>query len=92
MPLEFLNVQAFWILLSLPFVVGAVGWGGHRRRAILREFGRMDLLLQFSRFPAGGKTIYQVLPAALCLGLLVLSVARPILPRISGETLGIELE
>jgi Ca-activated chloride channel family protein len=87
MPLEFLNVQAFWILLSLPFVVGAVGWGCHRRRVILREFGRMDLLLHFSRFPAGGKTIYQILPAALCLGLLVLSMARPIFPGISGETL-----
>jgi Ca-activated chloride channel family protein len=87
MPLEFLNAQAFWILLSLPFVAGAVGWGCRRRRAILREFGRMDLLLQFSRFPPGGKTIYQVLPAALSFGLMVLSVARPILPGTSGETL-----
>ena len=87
MPLEFLNIKAFWTLLGLPFVGGAIWWGFRRRRAILREFGRMDLLIQFSRFSLGGKTIYRVLPAALCFGLLVFSMARPILHGNYGEIL-----
>jgi Ca-activated chloride channel family protein len=87
MPLEFLNIQAFWTLLGLPLVGGAIWWGTRRRRAIFREFGRMDLLLQFSRFSPGGKTINQVLPTLLCFGLLVFAMARPILQGISGETL-----
>ncbi len=85
MPLEFLNKQAFWILLGLPIVVGAIWWGLRRRRAILREFGGMDLLIQFSRFSPERKTIYAVLPTALCFGLLVFSVARPMLHGNSGE-------
>ncbi len=87
MPLEFLNIQAFWTLLGLPLVGGAIWWGTRRRQAILREFGQMDLLHQFSRFSPGGKTIHQVLPTLLCFGLLVFSMARPILQGISGETL-----
>ena len=87
MPLEFLNIQAFWILLGLPLVVGAIGWGTRRRRDILREFGRMDLLLQFSRFSPGGRTIDRILPTVLCFGLLVFAMARPVLQGISGETL-----
>jgi len=78
MPLGFLNTHAFWTMLGLPFVVGAVLWGWYRREAILREFGRMNLLIQFSRFPLGCKPVYHVLPAALCFGLLVFSMARPI--------------
>lgn len=79
MPLDFLNVHAFWTMLGLPFVAGAVWWGLRRREAILKEFGRMDLLIQFSRLPLGCKPVYQVLSAALCFGLLVISTARPIL-------------
>jgi Ca-activated chloride channel family protein len=79
MPLEFLNIQAFWIMFGLLFVVGAVLWGVHRRQAILREFGRTDLLIQFSQFTQGCKTVYRVLPPALCFGLLVTSMARPVL-------------
>ena len=85
MPLGFLNTHAFWTILGLPFVVGAVLWGWHRREAILRELGRMDLLIQFSRFPLGCKPIYQVLPTALCFGLLVFSMARPVLHGHSRE-------
>jgi Ca-activated chloride channel family protein len=85
MPLGFLNPHAFWIMLGLPFVVGAVLWGLRRREAILGEFGRVDLLIQFSRFSLGCKPVYQVLPAALCFCLLVVSVARPILHGNSKE-------
>ena len=79
MPLEFLNVKAFWAMMGLPFVVGAVLWGLRRRRAVLREFGGMDLLLQFSRISPGGRTLSRVLPTALCFGLLVVSMAQPVL-------------
>jgi Ca-activated chloride channel family protein len=79
MPLDFLNVQAFWAMLGLPFMVGAILWGLRRRQAILREFGRMDLLIQFSRFSPKVKRVYQVLPTALCFSLLVFSMARPVL-------------
>ncbi|OGP72643.1 MAG: hypothetical protein A2W09_05830 [Deltaproteobacteria bacterium RBG_16_50_11] len=85
MPLQFLNIQAFWTMLGLLFVVGAVLWGLRRRQAILKEFGRMDLLIQFSRFSLKFKTVYQVLPTTLCFSLLVISVARPILHGNFGE-------
>jgi len=85
MPLDFLTIDAFWTMLGLPFVVGAVLWGLHRRRVILREFGRMDLLIQFSRFSRGYKPVYQVLPIALCFTLLVISMARPSLHGNSKE-------
>jgi Ca-activated chloride channel family protein len=79
MPLGFLNTHAFWTMLGLPFIVGAILWGLRRREAILREFGGMNLLVQFSRFPLGCKPLYRVLPVAFCFGLLVFSMARPIL-------------
>jgi Ca-activated chloride channel homolog len=85
MPLGFLNPHAFWIMLGLPLVVGAVLWGLRRRGSLLREFGRVDLLIQFSRFSLPCKPCYQVLPAALCFCLLVVSVARPVLKGSSKE-------
>ena len=66
-------------MLALPFVLGAIVWGLKRRKAILREFGRMDLLTQFSRFPFNRKITYQSLPAALCFALLITAIARPLL-------------
>jgi len=79
MSVEFLNVKAFWALLALPVVLGAILWGLHRREAILKEFGRADLLAQFSRFSLSGKTVYRTLPAILCFALLVTVAARPLL-------------
>jgi Ca-activated chloride channel family protein len=87
MPVDFLNIHAFWTMLGLPLVVGAVLWGLHRRQAILREFGQIDLLIQFSRFPLTSKATYQILSRSLCFGLLVISMARPILNGNSGEIL-----
>jgi Ca-activated chloride channel family protein len=85
MTLEFLNPRAFWTMLGLPFVVGAVLWGMRRRRAILKEFGGTDLLNQFSRISLGCKTSHQVLPTALCFCLLVTSVAQPVIHGNFGE-------
>ena len=66
-------------MLALPFVVGAIAWGLYRRKAILREFGRIDLLTQFSRFSFNRKILYQGLPTVLCFALLVTATARPLL-------------
>jgi Ca-activated chloride channel family protein len=79
MSFAFLNAKAFWAMLALPFVVGAIAWGLRRRKAILREFGRIDLLTQFSRFSFNRKILYQGLPTILCFALLVTATARPLL-------------
>ena len=79
MSLEFLNIQAFWAMLALPLVLGIILWGLHRREAILKEFGRMDLLAQFSRFSLKGKTVHKTLPTLLCFALLIVVTARPLL-------------
>jgi len=79
MSIEFLNAKAFWAMLVLPFVLGAIFWGLHRRKAILKEFGKIDLLTQFSRLPVNRRIIYRILPAVLCLTLLILVTARPLL-------------
>jgi Ca-activated chloride channel family protein len=85
--MEFLDVRAFWAMVGLPLVVGAMLWGLHGRQAFLKEFGRMDLLAQFSRLSLGGRGAHQVLPTAFCFGLLVISLARPILSGASREIL-----
>jgi len=79
MSFAFLNAKVFWAMLALPFVVGAIAWGLYRRKAILREFGRIDLLTQFSRFSFNRKILYQGLPTVLCFALLVTATARPLL-------------
>jgi Ca-activated chloride channel family protein len=85
MPLEFLNPRAFWAMLGLPIVVGAVLWGMRRRNAILREFGGTDLLKQFSRISLGCKISHRVLPTALCFCFLVASMAQPVIHGNFGE-------
>jgi len=85
MPIEFLNVRVFWAMVGLVFLVGAMLWGLRRRQAFLREFGRMDLIAQFSRFSSEGKGTHQVLLTAFCFCLLIISWARPTLPGASRE-------
>ena len=79
MTVEFLNAQAFWAMLTLPFVLWAIMWGLKRRKTILKEFGTKELLAQFSRFPFDRKIVYQALPVALCFALLITAAARPFL-------------
>ena len=79
MSLEFLNPKALWAMLSLSFVLGVIVWGLQRRKAILKEFGRMDLLAQFSRLPFNRKIVYQRLAIVLCFALLITATARPLL-------------
>ena len=75
MSLEFMNAKAFWAMLALGFIMGAIVWGLYRRKAILEEFGRIDLLSQFSRFSFNRKILYQGLPTVLCFALLVTASA-----------------
>lgn len=77
MTLQFLNTQAFWAMLAIPPLLGALVWGIYRREAALREFGRADLLMQFSRFSFDRKTALRVLPPILGFALVVTVAARP---------------
>jgi Ca-activated chloride channel family protein len=86
MSFEFLNPKALWAMLALPFVIGAIVWGLRRREAILREFGRMDLLAQFSRFPFNRRILYQRFSIVLCFALLIAASARPLLSGNSGNS------
>ena len=79
MSLEFLNPKALWVMLALPFVLGVIVWGLQRKKAILKEFGTMDLLAQFSRLPFNRKILYQKLSIVLCFALLIAVTARPLL-------------
>ena len=79
MSLEFLDPRAFWAMLALAFVLGAIVWGLKRRKSILSEFGRMDLLTQFSRFPFNRKIFYERFTTVLSFTLLVTVAARPLL-------------
>jgi Ca-activated chloride channel family protein len=79
MAVEFLNIKILWITLVLPILLGTILWGLRRRRAILGEFGRMELLAQFSRFSLNRKMAYQSIPAVLCFALLITVAARPFL-------------
>jgi len=85
MSLEFLNAKAFWAMLVLPLVLGAIVLGFRRRKAILEEFGKMDLLAQFSRLSCNRKIVYQRLPTVLCFALLITAAARPLLSGNSGQ-------
>jgi Ca-activated chloride channel family protein len=77
--LEFLNPKVLWAMFVLPCVLGVIVWGLMRRKAILKEFGTMELLAQFSRFPFNRKILYQKLSIILCLALLISATARPLL-------------
>jgi Ca-activated chloride channel family protein len=85
MPVEFINSQAFWIMLSVPLLLWALLWGIRRRRALLREFGRAELLAQFSKISLSRKTAYRVVPGVLCIALLVGVIARPFVSGNSGR-------
>jgi len=79
MSIEFINAKVFWALLVLPVIVGTILWGLRRREAVLKEFGRMDLLVQFSRFSLNRRITDQILPTILCFAVLTTAVARPLL-------------
>lgn len=85
MSIEFLYAKAFWAMLSLPFVLGVMVWGLHRRETILKEFGSMHLLAQFSRFSLNRKIAYRVFPTAFCFALLITVISRPLLCGSSGQ-------
>jgi Ca-activated chloride channel family protein len=85
MGLDFLNPKALWALLTLPLVLGAMAWGVYRRKALLEQFGTMDLLGQFSRFSRNRKILYQKSLIILCLALLIAVAARPLLSGNSGQ-------
>ena len=85
MSLEFLSLKALWALWALLLVLGFVLWGSKRRRAILEEFGKVDLLTQFSRLPAKRRLVTRLVLTAFWFTLLVIVTARPFLSGISTQ-------
>jgi len=79
MGLDFIDHRAFWGLLAIPLLIGFVLWGLRRRRSILNEFGDVSLLSQFSRFSLSRRMALRGFFAILCLTLLVVVMARPLL-------------
>jgi len=79
MTLEFLNERAFWAMFALPLLFAFFVWSLSRKRAILKEFGSLDLISQFSRLRLNQKIPYQALPIFLSFALLIAITARPLL-------------
>jgi Ca-activated chloride channel family protein len=79
MGLDFIDDRAFWGFLAIPLLVGCAVWGLRRRKAILKEFGEVGLLSQFSRLSLNRRIACQAVFTILCLALLIVVMARPLL-------------
>jgi Ca-activated chloride channel family protein len=79
MTVEFLNEKAFWAMCALPLLLGIFVWSLYRKEKILKEFGSLDLLSQFSRIRLNKKIPFQALPLLLSFALLIAITARPLL-------------
>ena len=79
MSIEFINEKAFWALVALPFLLIFFVWSLHRKEAILKEFGNLDLLSQFSRLRLNQRIPYRALPIFFSFALLIGITARPLL-------------
>lgn len=79
MNVEFLNAKAFWAMCALPLLFGFFVWSLYRKKTILKEFGNLDLLTQFSRLRLDRKIPYQAVPIFLSFALLIAITAHPLL-------------
>ena len=79
MSIEFLNEKAFWAMVALPFLLVFFVWSLYRKEAILKEFGNLDLLSQFSRLRLNQRIPYRALPIFFSFALLISITARPLL-------------
>jgi Ca-activated chloride channel family protein len=79
MSIEFLNEKAFWAMVALPFLLVFFMWSLYRKEAILKEFGNLDLLSQFSRLRLNQRIPYRALPIFFSFALLIAITARPLL-------------
>lgn len=79
MTIEFLNEKAFWAMFALPFLLGFCVWGLYRKGVILKEFGSLDLLSQFSRLRFNQRIPFRDIPILLSFSLLIAITARPLL-------------
>ena len=66
-------------MFALPLLMGFFVWSLYRKETILKEFGSLDLLSQFSRLRLNQKIPYQALPIFLSFALLIAITARPLL-------------
>jgi Ca-activated chloride channel family protein len=79
MSIEFLNEKAFWAMVALPFLLVFFVWSLYRKEAILKEFGDLDLLSQFSRLRLNQRIPYRAVPIFLSFAILIAITARPLL-------------
>lgn len=79
MGLDFIDDRAFWGLLAIPLLIGFLVWSLRRRRSILNEFGDVNLLSQFSFLSLSQGVALRGVFVLLCLALLVVVMARPVL-------------
>ena len=66
-------------MVALPFLLLFFVWSLYRREAILKEFGNLDLLSQFSRLRLNQRIPYRALPIFFSFALLIATTARPLL-------------
>ena len=66
-------------MVALPFLLVFFVWSLYRKEAILKEFGNLDLLSQFSRLRLNQRIPYRALPIFLSFALLIAITARPLL-------------
>ena len=66
-------------MVALPFLLVFFVWSLNRKEAILKEFGNLDLLSQFSRFRFNQRIPYRATPIFLSFAILIVITARPLL-------------
>ena len=66
-------------MCALPVLLGFFIWSLYRKESILKEFGSLDLLAQFSQLRFNRKIPYYSLPIFLSFALLIAITARPLL-------------
>ena len=66
-------------MVALPLLLVFFIWSLYRKEAILKEFGNLDLLSQFSRLHLHQRIPYRALPIFFSFALLIAITARPLL-------------
>lgn len=79
-PFYFKNPDFLRLLFLLVPLIGLLWLGGRRRSKLLERFGSTELLRVFSHFPTGRTRFLSAATLCLVFALLVLALARPVLP------------
>jgi len=80
LPFYFKNPAFLWLLLALVPLTGLLLLGNRRRSELLRQFGRTELLREFSCLSSGRSRFFSAAILGAFFVLVVLALARPVLP------------